>query len=172
MHGLLRITVFVRYVFLGALNNLVLVKSLDLRVKLTTLLRLILIDSLYTYLKGLVNFLFLAPYWACGVHRPRCIYIAFLHLVLVDVVDWVVCFLVLLIILNFHALAESTHSFYALLLFQSWSCVLVTHDFLLGDEERFWPLRFTVFILAVLLYVFNNVLYRVVLEHFIEVLTV
>jgi hypothetical protein len=33
-------------------------------------------------------------------------------------------------------------------------------------------LRFTVFILAVLLYVFNNVLYRVVLEHFIEVLTV
>ena len=87
VHGLLRITIFVRYVFLGALNNLVLVKSLDLRVELTTLLRLILIDGLYTYLKGLVNFLFLAPYRACGVHRPRCIYIAFLHLVLVDVVD-------------------------------------------------------------------------------------
>jgi hypothetical protein len=33
-------------------------------------------------------------------------------------------------------------------------------------------LRFTVFILAVLLYVFNDVLDRVVLKHFIEVLTV
>ncbi len=133
---------------------------------------LILINCLYSNFKWLVIFLFLAPNRTCRVHRPRCIYIAFLNFELVYVINWIVIFFILLVDWNFHALTESANSFYTLLLFKSRRCILVSDNFFLGNEKGFGTLCFTVFILTILLYVFNDVLNWVILEHFIEILTI
>ena len=115
---LVGVTIFINIiVFLVASHYLILVECLDLWVQLSAILGicLVLFDCLDCYFEWLVVFLFCASYRTCRIHRPRCIYIPPLYFILVQIVNRDICFFILLVILYFHTLAETSYSFYAFL---------------------------------------------------------
>jgi hypothetical protein len=153
---------------------LILVESLDLWVQLPTwfLICLILINCLNPNFKRLIIFLFRTSHWTRRIHCPRCINIPLLYFLFVNIINWVICLFILLVILYFHTLAESAYSFNILLFFYSRRLFLISYNIFLGNEKGFRPLRFTIIVLAILFYIFNNILDWIILKHFIEILTI
>ena len=169
------ITIFINnIIFLITFNYLILIESLDLWVQLPTwfLICLILINCLNPNFKRFIIFLFRASHWTRRIHCPRCINIPLLYFLLVNIINWVICLFILLVILYFHTLAESAYSFNILLFFYSRRLFLISYNIFLGNEKGFGPLRFTIFVLAILLNIFNNILDWIILKHFIEILTI